>query len=265
MDQAAARPSSRPERVCDSGRFRRSNLKLFVRKDLFRRIISGGFVNLTHVNARKIEIGWDEDDLFDLLVRPMRESSSFVQHLGTPERASSREIFYGTFPPQVDPGKRKPATWIWMIRRIRDGNGVKPPRNLIDLVQKAQQEQHRREEREKNEHNIGQPLIGSDALKRGLSRLSNERVEDTLLAEAGDHAHLIERFRDGKAEHNEVTVAEVLEAEGQALTDAMRVLMDLGFLEQVGATYKIPMLYRDGLRITQGKAFVSGEAPEEEE
>ncbi|MCZ7525808.1 MAG: hypothetical protein M5U14_05100 [Acidimicrobiia bacterium] len=36
-------------------------LKLFVRKDLFGRIIAGGFVNLTHVNAKKQEIVWDED------------------------------------------------------------------------------------------------------------------------------------------------------------------------------------------------------------
>lgn len=31
-------------------------LKLFVRRDLFRRITDAGFVNLTHVNARKIEV-----------------------------------------------------------------------------------------------------------------------------------------------------------------------------------------------------------------
>jgi hypothetical protein len=49
--------------------FPRVPLKLFVRNDLFRRIIEGGFVNLTHINARKIEIVWDEDDLND--VRPL--------------------------------------------------------------------------------------------------------------------------------------------------------------------------------------------------
>jgi hypothetical protein len=152
-----------------------------------------------------------------------------------------------------------------MMRRISDGNDVKPPRNLIDLVQKAQQEQQRREEREENEHEPGRALIGSDALKRGLSRLSNDRVEDTLLAEAGDLAHLIERFRDGKAEHNEATIAAVLGLKGEELTVAIRVLMDLGFLAQAGATFQIPMLYRDGLRITQGKASVSGEVGEEEE
>jgi len=32
--------------------FDRLRLKIFVRKDLFRKIIQGGFVNLTHINAR---------------------------------------------------------------------------------------------------------------------------------------------------------------------------------------------------------------------
>src|SRR5690606_29954733 len=49
--------------------FPRIRLKLFVRRDLFRRIIEGGFVNLTHVNARKIEVIWDEEDLLNLLCR----------------------------------------------------------------------------------------------------------------------------------------------------------------------------------------------------
>ena len=45
------------------------------------------------------------------------------------------------------------------------------------------------------------------AIKRGLAALSTERVEDTLLAEAGDYAGLIERFRDGRAEHNDDSLA----------------------------------------------------------
>lgn len=57
----------------------RVRLKLFVRKDLFRRIIAGGFVNLTHVNARKIEIIWDDDDP-DVLT-PLREIG-FLELIG---------------------------------------------------------------------------------------------------------------------------------------------------------------------------------------
>jgi hypothetical protein len=106
----------------------------------------------------------------------------------------------------------------------------------------------------------GHPIIGSEALKKGLVRLSTERVQDTLLAEAGEDQSLwIEKFRDGRAEHNPETIATTLGVSPDALTEPIRILKELGFLEPVGSTFKIPMLYRAGLNITQGKAF----APEE--
>jgi hypothetical protein len=245
--------------------FPRIRLKLFVRKDLFQRIIGGGFVNLTHINARKIEIVWDEDDLFDLLYRRIRENAEFLQNLGI-EESSPEEVFDAVFPAQVDPGGRKPKTFAWMMSRIRDGNGVRPPRNLIDLVKKAQEEQLRREERAGTEYTLGVPIIGSEALKKGLVRLSIERVQDTLLAEAGpDQAIWIEKFRDGRAEQNEETIADTLAMSQQDLAEPLRMLKDLGFLEPIGATFKIPMLYRAGLDVTQGKAFAPNEAPAEDE
>lgn len=239
-------------------------LKLFVRNDLFRRIIEGGFVNLTHVNARKIEIVWDEDDLKDLLIRRIKENETFLASLGLDAESGLDSVFDAVFPAQVDAGTRKPTTWVWMMSRIRDGNYVRPPRNLIDLVKKAQGEQLRREDRAPTPWSTGTAVVSSDALKRGLARLSVERVEDTLLAEAGDYAAWIERFRSGKAEHNQETLAALLALAKEEAAQVIRVLVELGFLEKVGANYKIPLLYRDGLGITQGKAF-GGPGEEETE
>ncbi len=142
-----------------------------------------------------------------------------------------------------------------MMARIRDGNNAKPPRNLIDLVSKAREAQLRREDRVPREFKAGEVIIEPDSLRRALTRLSGERVEDTLLAEAGDSALLIEKFRGGKAEHNEESLAAQIGVKLTELKAAARPLVELGFLEQVGETYKVPMLYRDGLEITQGKAF----------
>ena len=36
-------------------------------------------MNLTHVNARKIEIIWEEEDLLSLFCRRVRDSSDFVK------------------------------------------------------------------------------------------------------------------------------------------------------------------------------------------
>ncbi len=39
------------------------------------------------------------------------------------------------------------------------------------------------------------------------------------------------------------------------MSNVTKALAELGFLEKLGDTYKIPSLYRDGLNVTQGKAF----------
>lgn len=180
-------------------------LKLFVRRDLFTRIIEGGFVNLTHINARRVDITWDDEDLRDLLMRRLRSSVKFTALLELGDQDDD-ELFRTVFPDQVDQGIKKPDTWTWMVGRIRDGNDVKPPRNLIDLVNKAQAQQQKHEEREPRVYRQGdERLLTSDALKRGLAALSDQRVQDTLLAEAGESAGLIGLFKNGKAEHSRIT------------------------------------------------------------
>ncbi len=96
--------------------------------------------------------------------------------------------------------------------------------------------------------------------------MSQERVEDTLLAEAGDYAPLIEAFRGGKTEHNTSSLAAQLGLSVDASREPTKVLTELGFLEKVGESFKVPMLYRDGLGMTQGKAFASeGETGDNED
>ncbi len=229
-------------------------LKLFLRKDLFRRIVGDAFVNLTHVNARKHEIMWDEDSLQHLLSLRLRDNTAFLDAADLTD-ASEGDMFARLFPEQVDPGDRKPGTWTWMMSRVRDANDVKPPRNLIDLISKSRDAAIRREERLGSDFDRNSPLLPSDALKDGLRALSKQRVEDTLLAEAGEQGQLIERFRNGKAEHNSKSLEAQLGLKGAELDTALQFLRDIGFLELTGSTYKVPMLYRDGLSITQGKAF----------
>lgn len=239
-------------------------LKLFVRKDLFRRITRGGFVNLTHVNAKKIEIVWDEADLLNMLCRRLRQSDAFLRIL--PQRdLGDEELFDCVFPEQVDQGKRKSTTFRWIMSRIRDGNDIKPPRNLIDIANKAREAQLRREARSAREIEIGaDPIVEADSIKQSLRQLSEQRVQDTLLAEAGDLADDIAEFREGKSEHNAESIREVLRERGDVRAK-IQGLLDLGFLEQFGQNFKIPMLYRDGLKITQGKAFATDGKGDEEE
>lgn len=203
---------------------------------------------------KKVDIIWDEEDLLNLLCKRVRQNSEFTKIIGN-GKIQDKDLFYKVFPSQVDPGSRKPETWVWMMGRIRDGNGIKPPRNLIDLVSMAKEAQLRREAREPREFDASKGLVEPDALRRALSQLSDTRVNDTLLAEAKSRAPIVEKFRGGKSEHNEDSIVALLKSERPACRVAIKSLVEIGFLEEVGGNYKIPMLYRNGLGVTQGKAF----------
>jgi hypothetical protein len=179
--------------------------------------------------------------------------------------ADDNAIFYKIFPEKVDQAERKPTTFNWMMSRIRDGNDVKPPRNLIDLANYAREKQIQIETRSPRVLSGGEVLILSEAIRGAQEKLSEQRVTDTLFAEAGDEAsNYVAKFRRAKAEHNKKTLEDTLELKGDSLNAAIRLLMEIGFLEEQKNSWKIPMLYRDGLDITQGKAF-GPDAPDDEE
>lgn len=230
----------------------RVRLKLFVRRDLFSRIVDGGFVNLTHINARRITITWEDQDLYALLFRRLIESEQFQALTGFSKDTPPERVFAFVFPEKVDPGEKKPLTWKWILTRIRDGNDVKSPRNLVDLIARAVEAQKRREAQAPRTVSDSGPLVTADALKQAQAELSKDRVEDTLLAEAGDSAAAVKAFTNGKAEHNMDSLRELFEDEAASTRDR---LTTLGFFEASGRTWKVPPLYRPGLSISQGKAF----------
>jgi hypothetical protein len=229
------------------------SLKLFIRKDLFRKVIANGFVNLTHVNARKVEIVWHEEDLKHLLIARVKDSEKVVEALnmvGLDNDAS----FAVLFPNKVAPGEKQSTTWNWMMSRIRDGNGVIAPRNLVDLVEKARADQVQCDLRSPRVLSDGVPLIEAESVKKAHKLLSKDRVEDTLLAESAELAPWLEKFRNKKAEYDIAAISVLLSVDEEEARTAVKKLREIGFLEEVGSYYKIPMLYREGLGIRQGKA-----------
>jgi hypothetical protein len=237
--------------------FTNLRLKLFVRNDLFRKITREGFVNLTHVHARRKEIRWDDEDLLAVIAQRIRNNSEVFRMIGfNVTRASNKQIFNMMFPYKVYTGPQAPTTWNWMMNQIRDGNYMKPPRNLIDLCIMAQEEQLRHERHGAREYAVNIPIIEPEALKRAAAQLSTQRIEDTLMAEYGEDVKTaIKAFRNGKAEHNEQTLAEIFGMDVVAVRLIAKVLTDIGFLEEAHGVYKVPPLYRPGLNITKGKAF----------
>jgi hypothetical protein len=234
-------------------------LKLFLRKDLFRKVTAGRFVNLTHINDQKIEIIWDDEDLLNLLIVRVKDNPLVVGELKL-HGLSNNEAFYKLFPEKISQGEKQSVTWKWILSRIRDGNKVVAPRNLIDFVENCREVQLRSEIRSPREYSVGISLIDADSVRKAHKILSQTRVQDTLIAESAELAPHIERFRKKKAEHNIDSLCQLHQCSADEAVSIANALIDVGFLEEVGNTYKIPMLYRDGLGVTQGKAFAESGA-----
>lgn len=232
-------------------------LKLFVRNDLYRKIIHDDFVNLDHVSGRRKEIVWDDEDLLAMLSQRIRNNVELFRTVGiNTAQVSDHQLIYTIFPLKVHPGSQSSSSWRWMLNQIRDGNWIKSPRNLIDLCILAQDEQLRREHRNPRKFEVNIPLIEAEALKRAAVRLSKERIEDTLMAEYGEDVKTaIKAFRYGKAEHDEESLALLFGVDVAAARLYADILHNIGFLETCGELYKVPPIYRPGLNIKLGKGF----------
>lgn len=232
-------------------------VKLFFRTDLYELVVTGtGFRELTHVADRASPpIMWDQDKLLHMIMERFAFNERLRDALGMSKEDFGdpelrRVAFFTVFPNQVDVGPRKADSWTWITNRVRDGNNNRTPRDLHGLVKQAVAAQ--RELLALGGDDPSEPLITAAAIKSGLRELSVEKVRTTLLAENPDLAPAITAFRKQKAEQNAETLAVLL---GPGWEPVAERLVRIGFLEKIGDSWKVPMLYRDGLEITQGAAF----------
>ncbi|HIH2750058.1 hypothetical protein L3V59_02400 [Burkholderia aenigmatica] len=232
-------------------------LKLFFRTDLFDQVTSEtGFRELTHVLDRTSPpMLWDQDRLLSMIMERFVFNESIRDKYGVTQQdmrdSELRETtFFSIFPGQIDQGSRKSDSWSWINSRIRDSNGIRTPRDLHTLVINSVRKQQEFLAIEGDDN--AETLISPGAVKAGLTQLSVDKVRTVLIAENAHLEKSIRAFQRGKAEHNEESLAQLL-GEGWPVTT--EALERIGFLEHVGESWKIPMLYRDGLEITQGAAF----------
>jgi hypothetical protein len=123
-------------------------------------------------------------------------------------------------------------------------------------VRLAQEEQLRREQRSPRKYVSDTPMIEIESLKKALTRLSQRRLEDTLIAEyGGDVKRAVQAFKNGKSDHNEHSLCRLFGFDQSQARLTAEILNEIGFLEQDGDIYRIPELYRAGLNISEGKAY----------
>jgi hypothetical protein len=238
----------------------RLRVKVFLRDDIIEAIISdkNGFTGLTHVGSRSSgSINWSKDQILHLIVKRIFSSHHIAQYFQVDASALDRDksyrevMFYKLFPIQIKKGKRQPLCLDWMYKRCQDSKGIVTPRDVIDLIDFAKQFQYKIFKSNPQPQDIfisHTPLIG------GLEQLSLKKKDTYLRAEFPHFWNEILKFQNGRTEHNKSSLKRLFGKDWKSKVDD---LQNIGFIRFIPSsdTYKIPIIWRHGLNIKQGKAF----------
>lgn len=238
-------------------------LKIFLRSDIWTRIVEGGFREASHI-TRVAALEWKPDNLLNLVIKRLLKNDVLIEQYKI-DRASvlkdfsaQTTTFYRMFPPQVEQGSRKPKTWDWMVTRCADATDTTAPREMIHLLISLRQEEISRLERGESAPPDEQ-LFDRSIFKTALPAVSEARLIQNLYAEYPELKQMIMKLTGQKTEQTLESLEGlwgVNEGQAEKIADS---LIEVGFFEvresqDRSTTYWVPFLFRDALKMIQGLA-----------
>lgn len=232
------------------------NLRLiiFLRDDIWNRIIEKGFRELSHVT--KVDtIIWDEDSLFDLLMDRLIENQKILEYYELDKKQVNKtkgtrlNLYNKLFAEQIGSDRRH--SFKWMVHKLSDGNGNCSPRELIHLVNESIKAQAKML---KNGISLeGKSLISENAIKAGFKESSKVKF-NTLIAEYPDMSKYLHRLKKKKVRMSLDDLKTHWDISKKASQIMAKKLIQLGFFKNESEDIEkpsilIPELYRPALNI----------------
>jgi hypothetical protein len=237
-------------------------LKIFLRSDIWKRIMKErGFREASHI-TKHTTIKWDKASLINLMIRRAIQSPQVLEYVGmTAEQALSNakqeDFLNKLFPDQVDAGANRSKTIDWILNRITDGSGLPAPRELIHFLNTTREEEMRSIELGGSEGDEN-TLFGRQAIKNALPEVSKVRLEQTLYAEYPDLRPYISGLEREKSTQFVESLSKIWHTDESEASKLAEQLTDVGFFEKTGdkdsPVYRVPFIYRPALDLVQGAA-----------
>lgn len=246
----------------DSGIHDRISLKIFLRSDIWRRIVEGGFREASHI-TKVATLEWEPSALLNLIIRRLLNNSALLQnyHIDSAQVLTNfneqESMFYRFFPKQVEQGTKKRSTLDWMISRTADATNKTAPRELIHLLNTLREKEIQRLERGESTPD-GDQLFDRSVFKPALAVVSEARLIQTIYAEYPDLKQYLVELEGEKTEQSVSSLATIWKVTEIIAKERVQLLIDIGFFQERGRrdqwSYWVPFLYRDALSMSQGAA-----------
>lgn len=237
-------------------------IKIFLRNDIWKRITEDGIREGSHI-TKSLTLEWNRESLVNLIMRRILNNEDIITqynlnyHQIIDNFSEQQKLFYRLFPDQIDIGDKKPKTIDWIIGRLRDGNGINAPRELVHLFNEARQEQIKRIQIGHNDLE-NENLIGRTAFKSALNIVSKVRLEQTIYSEYPTLRKYIEMLEGEKTEQQLETLSKIWSTTQEQTNEIIKRLADIGFFEIKGdkrnPRFWVPFIYRGELKMIQGRA-----------
>ncbi len=246
----------------DFSAYERIKLKVFLRSDIWNRIVDGGFREASHITQVAI-LDWTPPSLLNLIIRRLLNNTALVAEYKIDKAQvlhnfdAQSALFYRFFPKQVEQGSKKRSTLDWMISRCADGTNNTAPRELIHLLTSLRELEIKRLERGELPPE-GDQLFDRVDFKPALALVSAARLVQTLYAEYPGLKQSISELEGEKTEQTHQSLSTIWKVPDDEVAKRIAALVRVGFFQERGGrdnwTYWVPFLYRDALKMVQGTA-----------
>jgi len=190
---------------CDANRLTEIRFKIFLREDIWNRLI---FDNKSHLTGRDILLQWTRIDFLRLALRQAMQSKDFKNLVDkfypvaveSIDQASENaidkalEILWGS---RRRRGKKAKYVSRWVYERLTDSSGTTFPRSLSILLEGAKEHELSYEEKSSIQSPTDR-LLRSKSLEMGLKKASEKRCEE-IKEEYPDLANFLDNLKGKSA------------------------------------------------------------------
>ena len=238
------------------------SLKIFLREDIWKRITEAGMREASHL-VRFVVLDWTQPALLNLIIRRMLSNRVLIAEFDINKEEILRDagqqekLFYRFFPQQVEQGPQKASTFKWLVTRCADGTKKTAPREMIQLLNCILDREIKRLE-QGGIVPANDQLFDRSVFKSALPEVSSSRLTQYLYAEYPSEKQFVAKLEGQKSEQTPEALAELWSMSRDEAIEKANMLVELGFFEERGTagqpTYWVPFLYRDSLKLVQGRA-----------
>lgn len=167
--------------ACDARRLRAIGLKIFLREDIWNRII---FDNKSHFNGRDIILQWTRIDFLRLALRQARQSSEFqdvvdrfapIENIDQADEVAIDQALQLLWGSRREQNLKSKYVSRWVYERLTDSSGTTFPRSLNILLKEARDYEL---DTFRGQSSPTDRFLRPKSLNQGLIRASEQRCQE---------------------------------------------------------------------------------------